>query len=481
VQGLGFDPVSRLSSLDSNLPGTANDQSAAFTYNPAGQIDTLTKSNNAYAWNGHYNIDRPYTANGLNQLITAGAGTGALSFTYDARGNLTASGSSTYTHTSENFPKSGPNAAALTYDPLGRLYQTSKGSAATTTRFAYDGGDMIAEYNASNVLLRRYVHGPGTDNPIVWYEGTGSADKRYMIADERGSITGIVKQDGSLLAINAYDEYGIPAATNVGRFGYTGQTWLPEIGMNYYKARIYSPTLGRFMQSDPIGFGGGMNLYAYVGGDPVNYSDPSGLYAVGVRPTPHSDPLAQIVVTGGRRVRPDCSSTLNGVCIDYLGGLIDLLQDRGNSLNFNRQRDGAIVVRGVRKKKSGRRGGITKICPSVPSPGAGKTTLDNNIVNAIIDHKYNQISPFSTAFDDELIFANHVLTDQNYKVTIRGSAPYGNFNFGATGRARGFSTKKLLYYSNQFQNISTGRNDPPEDIADIVSGAKYFDYGCYKP
>jgi hypothetical protein len=61
---------------------------------------------------------------------------------------------------------------------------------------------MIAEYNASNVLQRRYVHGPGTDNPIAWYEGTGSADKRYMIADERGSITGIVKQDGSLLAIN---------------------------------------------------------------------------------------------------------------------------------------------------------------------------------------------------------------------------------------------------------------------------------------
>jgi RHS repeat-associated protein len=210
---------------------------------------------------------------------------------------------------------------------------------------------MIAEYSASNVLLRRYVHGPGTDNPVVWYEGTGIADKRYMIADVRGSITGIVKQDGSLLAINAYDEYGIPAATNVGRFGYTGQTWLPEIGMNYYKARIYSPTLGRFMQSDPIGFGGGMNLYAYVGGDPVNFSDPSGLYAVGVRPTPHRDPLAPIVVTGGRRVRPDCSSTLNDVCIDNLGGLIDLLQARGNSLNFNRQRDGAIVVRGVRKKK----------------------------------------------------------------------------------------------------------------------------------
>jgi RHS repeat-associated protein len=71
----------------------------------------------------------------------------------------------------------------------------------------------------------------------------------------------------------------IPAATNVGRFGYTGQTWLPEVGMWYYKARMYSPTLGRFLQTDLMGYQYGMNWYGYVGADPVNFVDPSGLCA----------------------------------------------------------------------------------------------------------------------------------------------------------------------------------------------------------
>src|SRR3546814_20086858 len=83
-----------------------------------------------------------------------------------------------------------------------------------------------------------------------------TATPRFLHTDYQGSIVAVTSNTGAALAINAYDEYGIPATSaggldQYGRFGYTGQAWLHEIGFYPYKARIYSPTLGTFLHNEP--------------------------------------------------------------------------------------------------------------------------------------------------------------------------------------------------------------------------------------
>jgi YD repeat-containing protein len=191
-----------------------------------------------------------YGVNGLNQITSSNSYT----FTYDAKGNLTSDGVNSYSYDVLNRLIHGPNAVSFSYDALGRLASTTN-SSGVTTQYLYDGQNLVATYDGSGNVTSHYVFGQGADQPVLWYNGAGVGDLRFPLANPQGSIIGVTDVNGNLLAANTYDEYGVPGSNNMGAFQYTGQLWQPDSGLYYYKARIYSPTLGRFLQTDPIGYG----------------------------------------------------------------------------------------------------------------------------------------------------------------------------------------------------------------------------------
>ena len=251
----------------------------SFAYDSAGNRQTATESG----------VTQAYSVDSSNRYIQVGSAT----IGSDANGNLTTGFAGyTYTYDAENRLKtsSGPGGVViLTYDGLNRCIARTVNGASTFCYF--DDWNLIEERDGSGALLRKYVHGSVVDEVLSIVRADGAS---YYQQDRLGSTVKLTNGLGNVGESYTYDAYGVPTLRDTAgtvivssqagnRFMFTGRERRSEMGLYDYRSRVYAPEIGRFVQSDPIGFGGGdSNLYRYVNNEPTNETDPDGRIAIGI-------------------------------------------------------------------------------------------------------------------------------------------------------------------------------------------------------
>ncbi|MBK9033456.1 MAG: hypothetical protein IPL61_19690 [Myxococcales bacterium] len=220
---------------------------------------------------------------------------GGVAYAYDAAGNLTSDGVHRYVY--DGFRRlvrivkisTGATVARYDYDPSGRRVVEDRPASGGAVVIAYDGVDRVADFR-SGACVGQYVHGPMVDDPV---EVAAAGRQHTYHLDLQGSVRALTNAAGALVAQFRFDPFGVtlnavgatiapPGSGGVGAteatqpFGYAGRPYDAAVAQYDYRARVYVPALGRFLQRDPAGPVDG-HLYAYAGNAPLAFGDPSGL------------------------------------------------------------------------------------------------------------------------------------------------------------------------------------------------------------
>jgi RHS repeat-associated protein len=272
----GYDIADRLLSLLQQNP-TTTIESLTYTYDPNGNRKSFARNatqplSPSLAGTDYDDANELLTFNGKNlsydengNLTTRTDSCGTTNYTWDARNRLT--------NISGFKPDCSTLSASFSYDALNR--RTAKTINSSTTQFIYDGWDIIQESKAG--IKTNYVRTLNIDEPLARIIGSTI---RHYVRDGLGSVIALTDETGVVKTTYVYDAYGnvtITGEASDNPFQYTGRE-NDGTGLLHYRLRYYSPEMGRFISEDPIRLLGGMNFFSYVQNNPVNWTDPLGLY-----------------------------------------------------------------------------------------------------------------------------------------------------------------------------------------------------------
>lgn len=316
VREEGYDGLLQLTSLKIKSPGqqtltdlgngygklgelqsrSLDGQASSYDYDVENRLTQVQGPNRSYTLDANGNriadsaVSGEWTYNLGNQLLQKGS----ISYEYDDAGNLIrktdaalSEPAKTTTYGYDSFNRlteirDGNNAtiAQYTYDPFNR--RLSKTVGAQTTFFLHGREGLLAEADSSGAVTVLYGWHPGTiysTSPLFIKRAEAYG---YFHTDHLGTPIRATNQQGDTVWSASYDAFGeatiSPTSTLEVNLRLPGQYLDHESGLHYNWNRYYDPNTGRYISSDPIGLAAGTNTYAYVGGNPVSFSDPMGLY-----------------------------------------------------------------------------------------------------------------------------------------------------------------------------------------------------------
>ena len=276
-RSIGHDAIGQIASIkDVN-------KTSSYQYDALGQLVEGIQGGDRWAYQYDLNGNRKVLeAAGLkteygydeksNRLLQE-KGKTESNYSYDNNGNIITDGIHQYQYDARNR-LIGVDGISYTLNNLGQ--RISKTTAAETRYFVYSrGGKLIGEYDQQGKAVQEHIYFKSVpigvlDRGLLYYVHADHLRTPRLITDQSGEVKW--RWESSPFG-NGQPESGI-----VYNLRFPGQYYDNETGLHYNYFRDYDPSTGRYVQSDPIGLNGGLNTYAYVDGNPINLSDPKGLF-----------------------------------------------------------------------------------------------------------------------------------------------------------------------------------------------------------